>query len=75
MGNIIFLLRLGKTVYMWPGITSSAALTTIGVRARTVDNFDLVALSEAEVATNRRVIRKNFSCERLAQQLRQILEC
>jgi dTDP-N-acetylfucosamine:lipid II N-acetylfucosaminyltransferase len=74
MGNIISLLGLGKTVYMRPGTTSWAALTALGAQVRTIDNFDLALMSEAEVATNRRVIREHFSRERLVQQLRNILE-
>lgn len=74
MGNIISLLGLGKTVYMRPGTTSWAALTALGAQVRTLDHFDLDPLSDAEMATNRRVIREHFSRERLVQQLQQILE-
>lgn len=74
MGNIINLLGLGKKVYLRPEITPWATLCDKGLVVYDVAGIDIDSFDAEALASNRDVIRSEYSEERLIQQLHDLFE-
>lgn len=74
MGNIITLLGLGKKVFLRRDVTSWEMLKKNDISVYDIEDLDISPLNPDIGNKNRELIRKNFSFERLASQLKEIFE-
>ncbi|MDO6783997.1 TDP-N-acetylfucosamine:lipid II N-acetylfucosaminyltransferase [Neptunomonas phycophila] len=74
MGNIISLLGMGKKVYFRSDVTSWEVLDSLGLNIYDVNSFSVDLLTDGERIANKKIIRENFSREKLADQLKVIFE-
>lgn len=74
MGNTIYLLGMGKKVYLHPEVTSWNVFEKIGVQVYSTENFSLDRISPEVMKKNCDSIKKNFSREVLISQWRAIFE-
>ncbi|ASI89221.1 TDP-N-acetylfucosamine:lipid II N-acetylfucosaminyltransferase [Vibrio mediterranei] len=72
MGNTITLLGLGKTIYLRPGTAQWELFSKQGIVVRSIDDFDMSLLTDAEKDSNMKLIKSLYSTEKLILQYKQI---
>ncbi len=73
MGNTITLLGLGKTVYMRHDVSSFRTLSRLGLKIQNAELIGTEQISEKDRRSNREIILREFSEERLVAQLATLL--
>ena len=72
-GNIASLLSMKKTVYLKEKVTTYGALTKIGIKLKSFDKLEnLERLENNDLQNNKRIIKENFSEEKLKDQWKNI---
>ena len=70
-GNTLFLLGMGKTVYMEPNSALHTVFKEYGLVVKNINRFDFTFLSKEEAEQNMRNVRSSFSEESLVESIKQ----
>jgi len=74
MGNTIYLLGIGKKVYIRAGIPSYEMLTRLGLQVYDNSSLDIYPLSMRHAENNKSIIMSRFNSESLRAQLSLVLQ-